>query len=326
MRVLGNRKNLEYLGDAAKHGRLSHAYLITGDKGMGKKTFAYNAARAVLCERLGSFEGFMPCGGCSACKRSLSWNHPDIIRITHEKKNTLSVDEIRNGIVGDILIKPYYGPYKIYIIEDACLMQAQAQNALLKTIEEPPAYAVIFLLADNARLLLDTIRSRCVRLDMEPLEGPLIEAELKARGADGTAAREAAACAAGNLGTALRFLEDDDFPELVRRIADVLCAIKDTDAAGLFDIAAELAAQDAQDAADTVEKWFRDVLVIKAAKGQKLYFPGYRDVLSKQAERISYENLNNIFNETQEAQSRLRFNVNAAAVWETLLLRIRHYG
>ena len=86
--------------------------------------------------------------------------------MTHEEPNSISVDDIRTQVNNDILIKPYSSKYKIYIIPEADKMTVQAQNALLKTIEEPPSYAVIFLLTENAEVLLPTIRSRCVMLKL----------------------------------------------------------------------------------------------------------------------------------------------------------------
>ena len=326
MRVLGNRKNLKYLSDAAKSGRLSHAYMICGDKGMGKKTFAENAAAALLCERLSENTGFAPCGRCAACKRSLSGNHPDIIKITHAKDSVLSADEIRDQLVNDIYIKPFYGPYKIYIAADACLMQPEGLNAILKTIEEPPAYAVVFLLADNADMMPDTVKSRCVRLDMEALSDEIITAQLSAKGADAKEARRTAAYCAGNLGLALKIYEDKAYGGLIEYISDILSDIKGKDAAQLFGTAETLSKYETADIPDMIRRWYRDVLVLKAAKGRRLYFTDKEDVLKEQAVRLSYEDINNIFTELDEAQMRLKFNVNAKAVYETLLLRIRHNG
>ena len=326
MRVLGNRKNLKYLSDAAKSGRLSHAYMICGDKGMGKKTFAENAAAALLCERLSENTGFAPCGRCAACKRSLSGNHPDIIKITHAKDSVLSADEIRDQLVNDIYIKPFYGPYKIYIAADACLMQPEGLNAILKTIEEPPAYAVVFLLADNADMMPDTVKSRCVRLDMEALSDEIITAQLSAKGADAKEARRTAAYCAGNLGLALKIYEDKAYGGLIEYISDILSDIKGKDAAQLFGIAETLSKYETADIPDMIRRWYRDVLVLKAAKGRRLYFTDKEYVLKEQAARLSYEDINNIFTELDEAQMRLKFNVNAKAVYETLLLRIRRNG
>ena len=138
-------------------------------------------AKALLCEHKDG------CGECAACKQVDSLNHPDVIYITHEKYE-IRVDDIRKGINETIDIKPYSGDYKIYIIDDADRMNAGAQNALLKTLEEPPAYAVILLLTNNKDRLLDTILSRCVsmtlgsvreseirRLSKKPIQGQVMQ-------------------------------------------------------------------------------------------------------------------------------------------------------
>src|SRR3712207_5364194 len=121
------------------------------------------------------------CGRCHHCRQSESRNQPDIVYVTHEKPNTISVDDIRTQLGSDIVIRPYASDYKIYIIDEAEKMNEQAQNALLKTIEEPPAYAVIFLLTNNAQTLLQTIRSRCILLETRPLADTLIRRELMQR-------------------------------------------------------------------------------------------------------------------------------------------------
>ena len=92
-----------------------------------------------------------------------------LIHITHEKPNSIGVDDVRDQLVGDVQIRPYNGKYKIYIMPDAEKMTVQAQNAILKTIEEPPEYAVIILLTDNEQGFLDTIRSRCVLIQLKPV-------------------------------------------------------------------------------------------------------------------------------------------------------------
>lgn len=141
---------------------MSHAYIINGEKGSGKKLLAGIFAQTLQCQE----KGTEPCMHCQSCLQAQSMNQPDIIRVTHEKPNTISVEDIRGQLNGDIQIKPYSSPYKIYIVDEAEKLSPQAQNALLKTIEEPPAYAVILLLTANTGMLLPTILSRCVVLDL----------------------------------------------------------------------------------------------------------------------------------------------------------------
>ena len=122
-------------------------------------------AMTLQCEK----HGVEPCMECPSCKKAQSQNHPDIIYVKHEKPNTISIDEIREQLINDVMIKPYSSPYKIYIIDEAQKLTLQAQNALLKILEEPPDYGVFLILSTNAERLLPTIRSRCVELRLSPL-------------------------------------------------------------------------------------------------------------------------------------------------------------
>ena len=115
------------------------------------------------------------CGKCRSCRQAAGGNQPDIIRIMHEKPNTIGVGDIRTQVNDDIMIRPYSSKYKIYIIADADMMSVEAQNALLKTIEEPPEYAVIMLLTENAETLLPTIRSRCVMMKLRNIKDQLVK-------------------------------------------------------------------------------------------------------------------------------------------------------
>ena len=172
--VVGYTDIIQYIKNAVNQGKVSHAYILNGQRGAGKKMLANLFAQTLQCEAGGD----EPCYECHSCRQATSANHPDIIRVTHEKPNSISVDDIRVQINEDIQVKPYSGKYKIYIVPDADMMTVQAQNALLKTIEEPPAYAVIFLLTENADSLLPTICSRCVMLKLRNIKDTLVKTYL----------------------------------------------------------------------------------------------------------------------------------------------------
>lgn len=163
--IVGQEQIKEHLQNALESGKISHAYIINGEKSSGKEFIAKVFAMTLQCEAGGT----EPCQECHSCKQALSANQPDIIRVTHEKPNTISVDDIRVQINNDVAIKPYSSRYKVYIVNEAEKMTQQAQNALLKTLEEPPEYAVILLLTANVNSLLPTILSRCVVLNMKPV-------------------------------------------------------------------------------------------------------------------------------------------------------------
>ena len=171
--VVGHKNIIKYIQNAVTADAVSHAYILNGERGSGKKMLANLFAMSMQCENRD--EDGDACGKCQSCKQAMSGNHPDIIRVTHEKPNTISVDDIRVQVNDDIVIRPYSSKYKVYIIADADMMTVQAQNALLKTIEEPPSYAVIMLLTENAEVLLPTIRSRCVMMKLRNIKDQLVK-------------------------------------------------------------------------------------------------------------------------------------------------------
>ena len=163
--IIGHDQIKEHFQKAIEYNKVSHAYILTGEAGMGRKSLANAFALTLLCEK-GKSE---PCMECHACKQVLSGSHPDLIYVSHEKPGTIGVDDIRKQINDTIMIRPYSSYYKVYIVDEAEKMTQQAQNALLKTIEEPPSYAVILLLTTNQEAFLPTILSRCVQLKLKPL-------------------------------------------------------------------------------------------------------------------------------------------------------------
>ena len=150
--ILGHEQIKEHFRNAVETGKVSHAYILSGEAGMGRKSLANAFALSLLCEK-GMAE---PCMQCHACKQVLSGNHPDLIYVTHEKPASIGVDDIREQLNDTIQVRPYSSYYKIYIVDEAEKMTVQAQNALLKTIEEPPAYAVILLLPRIWRVSAET--------------------------------------------------------------------------------------------------------------------------------------------------------------------------
>lgn len=319
--ILGNQNNIRLIREAAEKGKLPHAYILNGAEGSGKKTFVSYMASALLCR-----EGLKkaPCGSCSSCVKAKTRNHPDIIWTSHEKPTVLSVSEIREQVVNTIHVAPYYGPYKIYIITDAQLLNEHGQNALLKTMEEPPEYVLLFLLTDNADALLDTIRSRCIRMDMEALGRKAMEEALLSEGASPAEAAACAGFARGNLGIAKALLSDGELRQLRDETVKMLKNLKNTDAFEIYQRSSEMDRISGRRVLDMILKWYRDVLLVKAAGNLTgLYYVNDRAVVSRQAEMISFEGLERIIRRVEEAGQRLSGGVKAEAVFETLYLQIR---
>ena len=152
--IVGQDQIKDFIKKSACMNKISHAYILCGEKGSGRYELARLFAATLQCSKehdpwnLEAFD--KPCGECRSCLQMESGNQPDVITLTHEKK-TIGVDDIRDQVNNHVSIKPYAGPYKIYIIPEADKMTEQAQNALLKTIEEPPGYAIIILYSHFTR-------------------------------------------------------------------------------------------------------------------------------------------------------------------------------
>ena len=171
--IYGYETIKEHMQSAIRLGKVSHAYIINGGLGAGKKMLAGIFAKTLQCENME--ESVNPCNKCHSCIQSDTGNQPDIIWVKHEKPASIGVDDVREQIIADMQIKPYSSRYKIYIIDEAEKLTVAAQNALLKTIEEPPSYGIVIFLTTNADIFLQTILSRCVMLDLKPIKNSIVE-------------------------------------------------------------------------------------------------------------------------------------------------------
>ncbi len=209
---LGNEPLKQRLASVLANGKLHHSYLLCGPAGSGKHTLA-----RLLCAAMECTAAEKPCLRCPQCHKVLHGTHPDIITVDDPDRKTLPVKLIRDTCA-DLYVRPNEGAKKIYLIPRAQDLNPQGQNALLKCMEEPPAYGVFLLLTDNAERLLPTVRSRCVELLLQPLADAVLLPALRERfpQAEESALRSAAARSGGYLGqaeTLLRENSTDLFPQ-----------------------------------------------------------------------------------------------------------------
>lgn len=321
--VVGHKDIIQYIHNAVQENKVSHAYILNGERGSGKKMLASLFAMTLLCEKGGPD----PCNECHSCKQADSGNHPDIIRVTHEKPNVISVDDIRKQVNNDIQIKPYQGPYKIYIIAEADLMTVQAQNALLKTIEEPPKYAVIFLLTENAEVLLPTITSRCVMLKLRNIRDTLIKKYLMENlKIPDYKADMCTAFAQGNMGRAIMLANSEYFNEIREEAVQLLKYIGEMDISEITKAIKRINTYklEINDYLDIIMIWYRDVLLYKATKDMdKVVFKDQMTYIEERARKSSYEGIELILESLEKAKTRLKANVNFDLVMELLLLTIK---
>ena len=321
--ILGHEQIIEHLQNAIKTDKVSHAYILDGPDMSGKKMIADAFSMTLECEK----KGTEPCMECHSCKQALGKNQPDIIYLQHEKPNTISVDDIRSQINNDIGVKPYSSPYKVYIVDEAEKMNVQAQNALLKTIEEPPAYAVILLLTNNAEIFLPTILSRCVRLSLKAVPDEKIKAYLMENyEVPDYKADVCVAFAQGNVGKAIELAESEDFNEIKNSALQLIKRLDDIELYEMTEAVKQISNYKLQinDYFDLITIWYRDVLLYKAtADVNKLIFKEEVYEIKKEASRSSYGGIENILEALEKAKIRLNANVNFDLVIELLLLTIK---
>lgn len=321
--IIGHEQIKEHLQNAISTDKINHAYIFNGPDQSGKMMLAKSFAMALQCQQKGT-EG---CMACHSCRQALSGNHPDIIYLQHEKPNTISVDDIRKQINSDIEVKPYSSPYKIYIIDEAEKMNQQAQNALLKTIEEPPAYAVILLLTANADSFLPTVLSRCITLNLKAVADDKIRSFLmKEYQIPDYKADICTAFAQGNVGKAIQLAGSEDFNEIKNSALQLLKRIKEIELYEMMEAIKQISnyKMEINDYFDIMTIWYRDVLLYKATSdANHLIFRDEVYNIKKQASKSSYEGIENILKALAKAKQRLNANVNFELVMELLLLTIK---
>lgn len=322
--IIGHEQIINHLQSAIKMNKVSHAYILNGPERSGKMMLAEAFAMALQCET-NETEG---CMACRSCRQAIGRNHPDIIYVTHDKPNTISVDDVRRQMNDTVTVKPYSesSRYKIYIVDEAEKMNEQAQNALLKTIEEPPAYVVILLLTTNAEAFLQTIRSRCVMLNLKAVVDDKIHKMLMQRyQIVDYKADVCVAFAQGNTGRAIALASSGEFNELKDYMVKLVRRIGEIEPFDLMTEVKEIQEfQASDDFFDLLLMWYRDVLLCKAVGGEQgLIFKDQGHQIQIQAQNCSYGGLEKILTAIERTRRRFRANVNQEMSMELLLLTIK---
>ena len=314
-KIIGHHKQVETLRMALANGRLHHAYLFVGPEGVGKRTVALSLARAVHC--IGRNNDF--CGQCAACARIQAGNHPDVRVIEPlQGKKEISIQQIRE-IEKELNFRSFSGGRKIAVIDPATLMNLPAQNALLKTLEEPPQGSVLILIAASAGGLLPTLRSRCLRLSFSPLSRDLLANFLaSAKGMDTEAAHLSAAVAMGSVGTAVR-IDSDELRERRQTWMDKLCSL----GAGDYRAATEAAEALANNRDESLkflewaETWYRDLLIHSVTQNtQAIINLDMLTQIEAHSARSDTERLLSLLAQTTAAGAQIQRNLNRRMVLE----------
>ena len=308
--LLGNEQLKNDLARSLRTGHISHCYLITGPQGSGKHTLARLLAAAILCQGRDK-----PCGVCHPCRKVLEGGHPDFITWEDPDYQKIPVKLIRETFRPDVFIKPNESEHKIYMISQE--LGLEGQNALLTILEEPPAYAVFLLLADNPQKLLPTVRSRCRELKLSALPRQLLEERLSRDfpQASREDLRRAAERSGGLLGQAKALLEEG--LSLPPQTAAFVRAFAGGDALALTELLVPM------------EKWKRDALIPVLSGWLALLeeaLAGYREISTLAGEIAARRTAPDIYRAIQALQKALTYaqsNVSPGAIcgWLSWALR-----
>ena len=337
--IIGHEWAVDYLRRSIAGERTAHAYLFSGPAGVGKGLLARRLAQALNCE-LG---GPNPCLTCRSCRRIERNNHPDV-RVAGldtqaavlglkeeqaEKQKVLRVEMIR-AFHTDIALRPYEGRRRVLILHDAERLNEQASNALLKTLEEPPPFATLILVANSGGDLLPTVVSRCQMLKLRPLPRAQVAAALvtQAHVTEEDAAL-LAAWSGGRLGWALRMVAQPEELEARQEQLDSLIALPTQPRAAAFRWAEERAKeyrggqqQEAFGWLELWQSWWRDVLLVQAHADASITHVDRRTDLQQAASQYSLVTIHAFIGRLGSAATQLRENVNPQLVFENVLLHL----
>ena len=261
--IRGNTPLVEQLRRSAASGRSSHAYLFLGGAGAGKRLIANTFAKALQCEG-----EKRPCDSCKSCHAFNHGNHPDVIYFQPLKNGkTYTIEDVREQLLETVDLKPFQYEKKIYIIEKADTLNIQSQNALLKTLEEPPAHAVFLLLAERAEAFLPTILSRVVVMKIRLLSAETIADYLMQAGHLAEESHILSAYAQGRIGQALELVEDEGFREMRQDILGKLEVLPSMSEGDAYLLAKDLEGyKNDLRFLDIMELWYRDLLSAKSLR------------------------------------------------------------
>jgi DNA polymerase-3 subunit delta' len=318
--VLGHSRSIEFLKRAIRKDTLAHSYLFWGNEGIGKKWVALQFAKSLNCLR-GATEQGDACDQCMACKKIEDGLHPDVLVLEPENQ-TLKVDQVRQ-MQRDLAYRPYEGRHRVCILAASDRMAPNMSNVLLKTLEEPPLHTVIILLANNTRLLLPTILSRCQPIHFNPLPIPLVSQWLiKQKGLDEKEAQLLASLSEGSPGKAVEIQEEISQISREELLKEWL---------GLKTLSFEKMDRWIQSLSphrenllliiEVAKTLLRDLVVVKTLKqGSKLIHSDLLDALERVAKEWSLPSLLNRIETLHQTILAIRSNANVSLALEVMML------
>ena len=320
--ILGHEWAVQLLRDHLTQGRLKHAYLFTGPPGVGRRTLALRLAQAINC--LNPPEPATPCLNCRACQQLESMKHPDLLITQAEfPGGVLKVDQIRE-LQHRLALAPYEARYKIALLLRFEEAHPSASNALLKTLEEPPARVILLLTAQSTESILPTIASRCEVLRLRPLPYAQVESGLEA-GWDIPAeqAHLLGHISGGRPGYALRLSRSDELLEQRQAWLDDLKQLMSSNRVARFAFAEGVSKDKTISLPDVLQIWlsyWRDILLLTSGAAVPLGNVDRQDEIEQLADRFELDTARKVIQAAERTMQLLDMNVNPRLALEVFLL------
>ena len=310
--IIGHQQILQQLQHAIATERVAGAYLFAGPAHVGKETVAAHFAKTLNC----ATSNEAACGACLSCRKIDDSNHPDV-QTVRPSGAWMRIDQIRE-LQKRIIYRPLEGRRKTYILTDVERMNLEAANCLLKTLEEPPGYAVLILLTTNLDALLPTIRSRCQIIKFNSLQIPELATVLSEQfGLETSRALSIATLSRGAIGKAIALL--DSGSDGVSKVPELLTA---NDLLAAFRIAEELS-QSPEEGLDQLLLWYRDLLLLHQGASVELFTHVHEvETLKELLPYYSRIRLQSAIQAIFETKNLIQRNVNATLALEVMVLKL----
>lgn len=323
--IVGNTSIISALKKNIKENNTLHAYLICTDDVITRTEVGMAFAKAIMCTDYKDDA----CNECISCKTFDSMNNPDIKIIKRIKedgkiKSNIMVDQIRE-VVNDSNVKPYSNKNKIYIIDDADLMNESAQNALLKTLEEPNEYTKLILLASNVASILPTILSRCITIKLMPLKKDEVRKWCEKNNIENENINYYINYAQGNITNLVNILNNEEFIVKREEILSMTEKLTSKDACDMLDVKEYLINEkdNANLIMDILEVWYRDLIfILSNIKNEIINFDKI-EKLEKESRMISIEKANAVINSINDFRKLLTTNANYKIMVTVFQINIR---
>lgn len=320
--IVGQEEITESIKQGILNDRIAHAYILSGPSGIGKKTLTGAFSALLLCEE----NGVEICGECKPCILNKNFTNPDYYIIEDDGSNSISVDAVRE-LMKDTAIRPLYSPKKVYVIESGEKMTVQAQNCLLKTLEEPPPYTIIIIITSNYESLLETIKSRCVHYSLKKNTPAQVKEFL----------REMCLCeeddidfivsySNGIIGKAIELAQSKEFSQFRNKLIEIVLELNNSGLVEVFNIYKyfEENKNHIDQLLDVMTLYYRDFLIGKKCRDENILINSdKKDIILSNAAKFSTDKIYQNIKVIEKTRRNLRHNANYQLAIEVMLMKLQ---